>query len=131
MPSGKITVPVDRVPVVVRFSLPKLIAPVESVMDPFANVSVAKLDPVANVCAPLNANVPPKVPEPSTIKFSFMFILVESGELMDVPPKASPAMITLPAPLGVIFRSSFDLVRFDVVVFESKGGEHNVSCARR
>ena len=92
----------------VKFSFPKLIAPVESVMDPFANVSVAKVDPVGNVCAPLNANVPPKVPVPSTIKFSFMFTDEESDELIEVPPKPSPAMTTLPDPLADSFRSSLE-----------------------
>ena len=91
-------------------------------MDPSANVSVPKTDPDGNVWAPLNANVPPKVPEPSIIKFSFMFTLVESGELMVVPLKASPAMVSLPVPLGVIFRSSFDLVSLMLLSSKVRAG---------
>ena len=113
-PSVKVRLPITEsspaasVPVVVRFSLPKLIAPDESVIEPFANVSVAKVDPVTNVCAPLKENVPPKLASPSTIKFSFMFTLAESDELIEVPPKPIPAMTTRPDPLADIFRSSLE-----------------------
>ena len=51
-----------------------------------------------------------------------MFTLVESGELMVVPPKASPAMVTLPVPLGVIFRSSFDLVSLMLLSSKVRAG---------
>ena len=43
---------------------------------------------------------------PSTITFSLMLTDAESSELMVVPPKASPAMVTLPAPLALILMSS-------------------------
>ena len=38
-------------PVVVKFSLPKLMAPLESVIDPFASVRLPTVLPVANVAA--------------------------------------------------------------------------------
>ena len=42
------------VPVVVRFSLPKLIAPLESVMDPLASVMFPTVVPVPAEMAPEN-----------------------------------------------------------------------------
>ena len=47
---------------------------------------------------------------PSTIKFSFMLMVVESVPTIDVPANPIPSITTLPDPLAVIFNSSFDLV---------------------
>ena len=43
----------EIVPVVLKFSSPKLIAPVESVIEPFATVIVPKTEPVAAVIVPV------------------------------------------------------------------------------
>ena len=52
-----VNTPEANVPVVLRFSFPKEIAPDESVIDPFANVRLPIAEPVANVATPA-----PKVP---------------------------------------------------------------------
>ena len=48
---GKVKPETVSVPVVVKFSSPKLIAPLESVIDPFASVRLPTVDPVASVAA--------------------------------------------------------------------------------
>ena len=46
--------PAVTVPVVVRFSLPKLMAPDESVIDPFASVRLPIVEPVALLIVPVD-----------------------------------------------------------------------------
>tara|TARA_R110000744_G_scaffold67545_1_gene137698 strand:- start:33 stop:686 length:654 start_codon:yes stop_codon:yes gene_type:complete len=52
-PLAMISVPEVIVPVVVKFSLPKLIAPLESVIDPFASVMLPITEPVAPLTVPV------------------------------------------------------------------------------
>ena len=97
------------VPVVVRFSLPKLMSPDESVMDPLASVRFPMVDPEEAFNVPTVA-VPDTFAVPSTIKFSLMFIAVESSELRLVPLILIAPNITDPVPFGSKFMFSFDLV---------------------
>ena len=100
-----------KVPVVVKFSLPKLMAPDESVIDPSAKVKVPNEDPVAAVIAVEKATPPVTVKEPSSIKFSFMLIELESFAIILVPALNPTAPITVfPPPLGINLMSSFDLL---------------------
>ena len=98
----------DNVPVVVRFSLSKLIdPPIESTMIPSCNDSVPKSDPDANALVPPKSNVPVAENVPSTMTFSLMFTVLESVAVMVVPElNPMPSIMTEPDPLGTIFRSS-------------------------
>ena len=51
--------PLASVPVVVMFSLPKLIAPLESVIEPLARVRFPIVEPVAALNVPAIAVLPP------------------------------------------------------------------------
>ena len=56
-PVASVATPAPNVPVVLKFSSPKLIAPLESVMLPFAKVKLPTAEPVASVATPA-PNVP-------------------------------------------------------------------------
>ena len=73
------------VPVVVRFSLPKLMAPDESVIDPSASVMFPTVVPEPAEMVPANDTAPDTFKVPSTINPSLMLIEVESVELRVVP----------------------------------------------
>ena len=60
-----------NVPVVVRFSLPKLIVPDESVIDPFASVKLPSDDPV------------PAVSVPVVVRFSLPKLIVPDESVID------------------------------------------------
>ena len=74
------------VPVVLRFSLPNEIAPLESVMDPFASVRVPTAEPVAAVSTPH-----PSVPV--VLRFSLPNEIAPLESVMD--PSASVRLPTL------------------------------------
>ena len=98
------------VPVVVRFSFPKLIAPEESVIDPLANIKVPKVVPVADANEVLRVVSPVTVKEPSTIRFSLILINEESLEEILVPENPIASILTLPEPLADIIMSSLVLM---------------------
>ena len=87
----------SNVPVVLKFSSPKLIAPLESVMLPFAKVKLPTAEPVASVATPA-----PNVPV--VLKFSSPKLIAPLESVM-LPfakvklPTAEPvASVATPAP---------------------------------
>jgi len=98
--------PVVNVPVVVRFSFPNEIAPLESVILPSARVKFPTVEPVARVANPVTPNVPPivvfpvRVDVPETDRFECKVVapVTPSVESKVTAPVASRVPSKYPFP---------------------------------
>ena len=91
--------PAPNVPVVLRFSSPKLIVPFESVMLPSARVNVPTVDPDAAEDVPVTPNVPATAVLPVVASTVNLFVATSKLPSTPVAPVTSNVLLKVVAPV--------------------------------
>ena len=110
----------SNVPVVDKFSLPKLMAPDESVMDPSASVKLPNVDPVAEVNVPVlvKFSLPKLIAPDESVIDPFASVIFPIAD--PVAPEIVPVMVAVPSTLIVPSTDKFSLILMIVESSELK-----------